>query len=164
MWEHEHTAETTAAPHAVWAVLADLDRWTDWDTSMESVALDGPFEVGGTVTMTPTGQDPIVSVITRIEEDRAYADATEFGGVTLRFSHTLTELPCGGTRVVHRLEIDGPEAGRLAPELGPMITEDFPAAMAGLLAHAERAGRAGRAARAGRAGRAGRDGQDDRDA
>ncbi|MFF4344637.1 SRPBCC family protein [Kitasatospora sp. NPDC001540] len=139
MWQHEYTAETTAAPHAVWAVLSDLDRWTDWDTSMEAVTLDGPFAVGGRVSMTPTGQDPIVSVITRIEPDRAYADRTEFGGAVLDFSHTLTALPDGGTRVVHRLEISGPDADRLGPELGPMITEDFPEAMAALLAHAERA-------------------------
>ncbi|MFC8719152.1 SRPBCC family protein [Kitasatospora sp. NPDC057198] len=139
MWQHEYTAETAAAPHAVWAVLSDLDRWTDWDTSMEAVALDGPFEVGGTVTMTPVGQDPIVSVITRIEPGRAYADRTEFGGAVLDFSHTLTALPGGGTRVVHRLEITGPDAGRLGPELGPMITEDFPEAMTALLARAERA-------------------------
>ncbi|GAA2082673.1 hypothetical protein GCM10009759_00080 [Kitasatospora saccharophila] len=138
MWQHECTAETAAAPHAVWAVLGDLDNWTDWDTSMEAVALDGPFEVGGTVTMTPVGQDPIVSVITRIEPGRAYADRTEFGGAVLDFSHTLTALPGGGTRVVHRLEITGPDAGRLGPELGPMITEDFPEAMAALLARAER--------------------------
>ncbi|RKE19954.1 SRPBCC family protein [Streptomyces sp. TLI_171] len=136
MWEHEHTAETTAAPHAVWAVLSDLDHWTDWDTSMDAVTLNGPFEVGSTVSMTPTGQDPIVSVITRIEPDRVYADRTEFGGVTLHFSHTLTALPAGGTRVAHRLEIHGPDAARLGPEIGPMITEDFPEAMAGLLARA----------------------------
>ncbi|MEU3494523.1 SRPBCC family protein [Kitasatospora cineracea] len=138
MWQHEYTAETAAAPSAVWAVLSDLDHWTDWDTSMEAVALEGPFEVGGRVSMTPTGQEPIVSVITRIEADRAYADRTEFGGAVLDFSHTLTALPAGGTRVVHRLEITGPEADRLGPELGPMITEDFPDAMAALLARAER--------------------------
>ncbi|QKW20330.1 SRPBCC family protein [Kitasatospora sp. NA04385] len=138
MWQHEHTAETAAAPHAVWAVLGDLDNWTDWDTSMEAVALDGPFEVGGKVTMTPTGQEPIVSVITRIEPERVYADRTEFGGAVLDFSHTLTALPGGGTRVVHRLEITGPDVALLGPEIGPMITEDFPAAMAGLLARAER--------------------------
>ncbi|MFF0293089.1 SRPBCC family protein [Kitasatospora sp. NPDC004614] len=141
MWQHEHTADTTAAPHAVWAVLSDLNAWPSWDTSMESVTLDGPFAVGSKVAMTPTGQEPIVSVITRIEENHVYADETEFGGTTLSFWHTLTALPDGGTRVLHRLEITGPDADGLGPELGPMITEDFPEAMAGLLAQAERVAR-----------------------
>ncbi|WP_371482473.1 SRPBCC family protein [Kitasatospora sp. NBC_00315] len=136
MWSHEYSAETSATPRAVWSVLRDLDGWTRWDTSMETVSLQGPFEVGSKVSMTPKGQDPIVSVITGVRENEYYADETEFGGVTLGFSHTLTPLPDGGTLVVHRLEITGPEADALGPEVGPAITEDFPEAMAGLLAHA----------------------------
>ncbi|MFD0277867.1 SRPBCC family protein [Kitasatospora sp. NPDC127111] len=136
MWSHEYTGETVAAPEAVWAVLKDLDGWARWDSSMESVSLLGPFEVGSKVSMTPTGQEPIVSVITAIEENVRYADETEFEGVVLRFSHTLSPHGDGGTRVVHRLEISGPEADRVGPELGPAITEDFPEAMAALFAHA----------------------------
>lgn len=131
-WIHEHAAETTLSPARVWAVLADLNHWADWDTSMEKVVLNGPFAVGSTVTMTPTGQDPITSVITAIQEDHHYADETSFGEMTLRFSHTLTALDNGGTRVLHRLEIDGPGGA----ELGPVVTEDFPEAMDALLAEA----------------------------
>ena len=37
--------------------------------------------------------------------------------MTLRFfSHTLTRLPDGGTRISHRLEITGPKADELGPE------------------------------------------------
>lgn len=137
MWTHEHARATAAAPAAVWRVLSDLDRWADWDTSMASVRLDGPLAVGSTVVMTPIGQDPITSTIVEVTENRAYADETEFGGVTLRFRHDLHPLPAGGTRVVHRLEITGDGADTLGPELGPQITADFPDAMAGLLARAE---------------------------
>jgi len=103
---------------------------------MESVTLHGPFAVGTRVTMTPTGQDPITSVIAAITPNECYADETDMGNVTLRFSHALTRLPDGGTRIVHRLEITGPKADELGPELGPMITEDFPDAMRALLAYA----------------------------
>ncbi|MEU5540722.1 SRPBCC family protein [Streptomyces sp. NPDC020362] len=136
MWRHEYTGETAAAPEAVWEVLRDLDNWAQWDTSMESVSLLGPFEVGSRVSMTPTGQEPIISVITAIEENVRYADETEFGGMVLRFSHTLSPLTGGGTRAVHQLEISGAEADRIGPELGPAITEDFPQAMAALFAQA----------------------------
>jgi len=136
MWTHEHAAETPLPPEAVWKVLADLDNWARWDTSMERVELHGPLKAGSTVTMTPKGQDPITSVITEVAENERYADQTEFGGVTLGFSHTLVGLPGGGTRIVHRLEITGARADAVGPEIGPMITEDFPEAMAALLAHA----------------------------
>jgi uncharacterized protein YndB with AHSA1/START domain len=136
MWTHEHAAETPLPPGAIWKVLADLDNWARWDTSMERVELHGPLTAGSTVTMTPKGQDPITSVITAVAENERYADRTEFGGVTLSFSHTLTRLPGGGTRIVHRLEITGEQAGEAGPEIGPMITGDFPDAMAALLAYA----------------------------
>jgi hypothetical protein len=134
MWEHEYAAETTAVPAAVWAVLSDVDRWAEWDTSMEWVRLDGPLEPGASVVMKPIGQDPITSTITVVDPIVRYADETVYGEVTLRFSHTLHPTDEGGTRVVHRLEVDGPDAAAV----GGMVSEDFPEAMAGLLAAARR--------------------------
>ncbi len=61
MWTHEHTAETALAPEAIWNVLRDLDNWPRWDTSMENVSMQGPFEVGTWVSMTPKGQALIIS-------------------------------------------------------------------------------------------------------
>jgi len=134
MWTHEHIADTDLKPEAVWKVLRDIDNWARWDTSMETVTLHGPFAVGSRVTMKPTGQEPITSVITAITENELYADETDLGDVILRFSHTLTRRADGGTRITHRLEITGPKADELGPELGPAITADFPEAMQALLA------------------------------
>ena len=119
MWTHEHTAETALAPETIWTVLKDIDNWPRWDTSMETVTLEGPFKVGARVTMTPTGQEPITSVITAITENEFYADETDLGDVILRFSHTLTRRADGGTRITHRLEITGPEGRRARPGTRP---------------------------------------------
>jgi hypothetical protein len=43
---------------------------------------------------------------------------------------------CGRDRVIHRLEVSGPAADQVGPELGPAITKDFPEAMDALLARA----------------------------
>ncbi len=138
MWTYEYAAEADVAPDRIWAVLADIDGWTAWDTSMEAIAIHGPFAVGTEISMTPAGQDPIRSTIVAVVPNERYADETQFGGVTLHFSHTLHGLPGSRTRIVHRLDITGPGATELAPELGPAITEDFPEAMAGLIAQAGR--------------------------
>jgi len=138
MWTHEHAAETDATPDRIWAVLSDIDHWTAWDTSMESIALEGPFTVGSTISMTPRGQEAIRSTIVEIRENERYADETEFGGLLLRFSHTLSPLGSGGTRIVHRLEITGPAVEQAGPQIGPAIVEDFPEAMSGLIAYAKR--------------------------
>ena len=135
MWIHEHAAETVVPRELVWKALADIDSWTAWDTSMQEIKLDGPFEVGSSIAMTPIGQDPITSTIVEITEGTRYADETTFGGVTLRFSHTLTSLG-DGTRIIHRLEITGASSDEVGPEIGPQITSDFPEAMDGLIAYA----------------------------
>lgn len=136
MWTHEYEQKAPVSTEALWRVLSSIEDWPSWDTSMESVRLRGPFQVGSQVLMTPNGQDTITSVITDIVEQERYADETHMGEVTLRFSHTLTPLSTGGTRIVHRLEISGPAADEVGPQLGPAITEDFPEAMAALIARA----------------------------
>lgn len=136
MWSHEYDRETPVSPEAVWKVLSDVDDWASWDTSMERVQLRGPFRVGSQILMTPTGQDPITSIITDVIENELYADETSMADVTLRFSHTLTLLAGGGTRIIHRLDITGPAADEVGPQLGSAITADFPEAMAALIARA----------------------------
>lgn len=136
MWVHEYTVETDVSPEAIWAVLRDLDRWPRWDTSMERVSLEGSFAVGSRVSMTPLGQEPIVSTIVAVAEPEYYADRTDLGPVSLQFSHRLIRLDTGGTRITHRLEITGDGAAEMGPQLGPEITADFPEAMDGLLAWA----------------------------
>jgi hypothetical protein len=138
MWSHEHVAETDVSPQAIWGAVSDIDSWIQWDTSMEAISIHGPFAVGTEISMTPSGQDPIRSTIVEIVENQRYADQTEFAGVTLRFSHTLMGLGDSGTRILHRLEITGVDADQVGPEIGPMITEDFPAAMGGLIAYARK--------------------------
>ncbi len=139
MWTHEHTTETDLDPDLIWQILADIDGCAAWDTSMEQVELLGPFAVGTQISMTPKGQDPVRSTIVAIEPNALYADETTFGDATLHFSHTLTRLPGGGTRIVHQLVISGPQADQIGPELGPQITDDFPEAMDALVAAAKRA-------------------------
>lgn len=138
MWTTEYTAETTAAPEAVWAALRDLHSGIALSDNSDRFELHGPFAVGTQISVTPQGQDTFRSRIIELSANEVYADETSFGGLTLLFRHTLAALDNGGTRITHRLEIGGADADRMGPELGPQISADFPAAMADLIAAAER--------------------------
>lgn len=142
MWSTQYTAETDAAPEAVWAALRDLHSGVRLSDNSDAFELHGPFAAGTEISVTPNGQDTFRSVIVELEEPEAYADQTEFGGLILTFRHTLSPLPAGGTRVTHQLQIDGPDADQAGPELGPQISEDFPAAMADLFSAAGKRGAA----------------------
>jgi uncharacterized protein YndB with AHSA1/START domain len=141
MWTHEHTVEADLPPEAIWQVLSNIDGWTSWDTSMEQTELLGPFAVGTEISMTPKGQDAVRSTIVAIEPDERYVDEVAFGDLRLRFTHALTRLDAGGTRLTFGLVISGPAADEAGPQLGAQITEDFPEAMAALVAAAASAER-----------------------
>lgn len=136
MWTTDYSAETDAAPSAVWAALRDLHTGTPLSAASDTFEIHGPFAVGTEISVTPRGQDTFRSVIVELVEDRVYADRTSFGTLELTFRHTLAARPGGGTTVTHHLTIDGPEADEVGPELGPQISGDFPAAMADLFAAA----------------------------
>jgi hypothetical protein len=138
MWTSEYQLDTELAPSAIWAALKDLHTGHPLSENSDLFEIHGPFEVGTAISVTPRGQQTFQSEIVELVEDERYADRTEFGGLSLLFRHTLTPLDGGGTRISHRLVIEGPEADQAGPELGPQITEDFPAAMADLVAAAAR--------------------------
>lgn len=138
MWSNEYTATTPLSPAQVWRALKSLHEGTLTYEGADRFELHGAFAPGSAVTVTPVGQDSFESTIVDVVEDETYADRTEFGSVVLLFRHTLTPTENGGTEVTHRLEITGPDADQVGPELGPQISGDFPESMAALLAQAER--------------------------
>jgi hypothetical protein len=136
MWTTEHTATTDVEPGAIWTALRDLHSGIPLGEASDRFELHGPFAVGTEVSVTPQGQETMRSEIVELEEGRTYADRTSFGDLTLLFRHTLEPLSGGGTRVTHRLEISGPGADEVGPELGPEISADFPVTMNELLSAA----------------------------
>jgi hypothetical protein len=107
--------------------------------SSAAYAIHGPFAVGTRLSATPDGmQEALTATITELDDGRAYADQTEFNGLTLTDRHTLTPLTGGGTRITHQSVISGPGATTAGPQLGPSISEDYPAAMSTLIAAAAR--------------------------
>ncbi|WP_394554009.1 SRPBCC family protein [Agromyces sp. MMS24-JH15] len=138
MWTTSHQGRTAAPPAAVWSALEALHSGTPLGPNSDAFELHGPFEVGTTLTVTPQGQEPMQSTIVELDPGHVYADRTIFGDLVLTFRHDLAPAPDGGTVVTHTLTIAGPEADRIGPELGPQISDDFPAAMAELVGAAER--------------------------
>ncbi|MEU5691654.1 SRPBCC family protein [Actinosynnema sp. NPDC020468] len=127
-YEFEHSVETDASAAAVWGLWSDVRRWVEWDSSVESVSLDGEFVVGAVGRMVVEGQPPLVFSLIEVTEGESFTDETRVPGAVLRFGHRLAVVG-GRLRVTHRVEIDGDAAG----ELGPLVTSDVPAAMDGLV-------------------------------
>jgi Polyketide cyclase / dehydrase and lipid transport len=131
-WTREHSIETTASALAVWRLWADVPGWGKWNADIERIELDGPFAAGSVITMTPRGQDPVVLRIGELVENELFVDEAEIDDVVIRTHHLIEPIGDERIRIVYRIEISGPGAGRLGPELGPQISADFPDTLAEL--------------------------------
>lgn len=142
MWTNEYTAVSPLPAATIWAALKALHEGRLSYEGSDTFVLHGPFAVGTRVSVTPAGQDTFESTIVEVVDNVTYADETSFGDVKLLFRHTLVPVE-GGTRVTHRLEISGPSADTVGPELGPQISGDFDTSMAKLFEQAKELARHG---------------------
>ena len=138
MWTAEHTIEIGAAPEVINGFFADTARWPEWNAGTEWVELDGPFAAGTAARMKIPGEEPLHFRLVEVgpngfEDETPIPDA----GVVVRVRHSIEPLGADRSRVVYRATVDGPNAERLGPEIGPQITADFPDVLAALKARAE---------------------------
>lgn len=142
MWEFEHTIETAAAPASLWRLYSDVSTWPSWDKANEWTALDGPFEAGTRGRMKFIGQDALDFRLVEAQPERLFVDETDVPGAVLRFEHRIEPIEAG-TRLTHRVVIDGPAAAAMGPQLGPVITAGVPEAIENVAEQAMRAQAAG---------------------
>ena len=138
MWTTEHSAETTAAPEAIWRMWSDLERWPEWNADLERAQLSGRFAPGSTITMYLRGGEQIELRIAEAREPETFVDEADLGGVVVRTTHRVESAGEGRARVLYRMEITGPQADTLGPQIGPEISADFPQVLAALVQRAER--------------------------
>lgn len=94
--------------------------------------------MGSVIAVTPQGQGTLRSTIVELAENQVFANQTDVSGLALLTRYTLRQLDGGRTQVSHSLAISGPRAGEAGPDLGPKISEDFPAVMEELTATARK--------------------------
>lgn len=138
MWTTDHSTETTATPEAVWQVWSDVERWPEWNTDLERAELSGPFAAGSTITMYQRDGDIIELRIAEASELEGFEDQADLGEVVVRTIHRLEPTEGGRLRVIYRMEITGPAADTLGPQIGPEISADFPEVLAALVERTER--------------------------
>src|SRR5262245_4474778 len=136
MWTNECSIETTASPESIWRLWSDVASWGEWNADIERLEISGPFAAGSTIAMTPAGQDTVELRLIEISEPTLFVDEADLGDVVIRTFHQISRLDEGRSRVTYRMEITGPAADTVGPELGPQISGDFPEVLAALVERA----------------------------
>jgi hypothetical protein len=137
VWTNEQSVETSASPEDIWRLWADVPRWPEWNGDIERIELDGPFAAGSRILMTPIGEEPVELRIAEAIEPVMFVDQAELGDVLVRTIHRVERLDADRSRVSYRMEITGPAADTLGPQIGPQISGDFPQTLAALVGRAE---------------------------
>ena len=136
MWTTEHSVETTASPESIWRLWSDVATWGDWNADIERIEITGPFAPGSAIAMTPVGQDTVELRIAEASEPDLFVDEADLGDVIVRTTHRVQRLDDERRRVTYRMEITGPAADTVGPDLGPKISGDFPETLAALVERA----------------------------
>jgi uncharacterized protein YndB with AHSA1/START domain len=136
MWAVEVTGQCAASPAQVFNVLAEPEKWSEWNEGVLSVEMHGPFAAGTTAVMVLPDATALPFRFAWVEENAGFEDVTEVpdAGLFVHVRHELSPIE-GGTQITYRCEVDGPED--LASEVGAAVTADFAEVIAALGARAE---------------------------
>jgi hypothetical protein len=104
--EVSHRETTAAAPAAIWAWYADVDRWRRWDGGVTAVELDGPFASGtrGRVTL-PNGRRGRLRLLD-VRAGEAFTDVVKLPLLKVSTRHELTGVGLG-TEITHTVRLGG---------------------------------------------------------
>jgi hypothetical protein len=114
-WRFEHSAESTADPHAVWQRYLDVEHWCDWSRhGVEWSRIEGPFAVGTKGKSKPPGSRALTFRLVAVEPDASFASEVRMPGARLRFDHMIEPRETG-SRIRHRVALEGPLAFLYTP-------------------------------------------------
>lgn len=118
-----HRAARTSRLDApsLWELVSAPEAWPSWNTSVEHITLDGPFESGTTGTLTPPGGQALPFSLVDVQPGRSYTSRTRIAE-TVTLESTLELVPDGDeTLVRQQSSLVGPAAEYFADSFGPTL-------------------------------------------
>jgi hypothetical protein len=108
------TIDIPAPPERVWAVLADIERWSEWTSTVTRIQrLDrGPLAVGSRARIRQPKLPPSTWQVSELQPGRSFTWITRSPGICVTGEHGV-EPTARGTRVVLSLRFSG--------VLGPLV-------------------------------------------
>lgn len=125
-WTFEHSVHAHVAPEEAWAFWTDVSNWT-FDTSLESVTLDGPFAAGTRGVTRPRGGDAIAWLIREAGSGHACIEI-QLPGASVEFYWTFAAAD-GGTQITQRVNLWGPGADLYIDVAATQLANGIPEGM-----------------------------------
>jgi hypothetical protein len=123
---------------AVWRLWADVERWPEGTRGSSGLSFAARSPSAARSLMTPPSDEPVELRIAEAIEPELLVDDADGGDFVVRTTHRVEAVGDDRSRITYRMEITGPAAETVGPEIGPEISGDFPQVLAALAARAER--------------------------
>ena len=131
-----HTVTTTAAATSIWTIWADVSRWAEWDTELDSARLEGDFRLGATGKLTPKKGPQSKFVISQLVDGESYTFTTQLPFCKLHVARFLCRQD-SGTSFTHEVSFDGLLSVVFAKLLGKRFQLVLPGVMQNIKRMAE---------------------------
>jgi len=136
IWEQTATANSLAAPQAVWDVLLDGRRWSFWNPGVEWLWLEGEAVPGTLATIKFRRVRQTALIIEESLAPQRFALAVSVGPVARMTMSWTLGAQTSGTRIDGTIAITGIAAGPLLKRSAERIANGLPAHLEGLAARA----------------------------
>jgi hypothetical protein len=87
------TNETTR--EKIWKLMAEVDRWSTWDPSLEYAKLEGKFQTGSRFQIRPIGGPKVNITLEEVRAEQYFRDITKFPLAKMYGEHWYEETPEG---------------------------------------------------------------------
>lgn len=128
MWSVQNTAPSDIGRDALWQLLSDPNRWSEWNPTILEAVIAGPFTEGTTVKLkTHRGRQSEVT-LRDVRPGTGFTTVNRMPGAELRIEHELAAAPNGRSLITERAVLHGPLARPWSLLLGRQLQEDMTAA------------------------------------
>lgn len=127
-WHAEHTLDTSAEPGDVWAKLAEVSAWPQWDAGITWAELTGPFSAGSQGRMNVRGEGSRTFRLASVEDQASFTALVKLPLAEIHHIHAQKACDLG-TRMTHRIEITGPLSWFYALTRGRILREGLAPSM-----------------------------------
>jgi Polyketide cyclase / dehydrase and lipid transport len=131
-WTDQFSIEIPTSSQVIWQIFADVPNWKRWNSGIEEIEIEGPFEAGTEFMMRPPGAAKLRMRLVEVVPNERFVDETAIEDLVIQVSHSLEQAP-NGTRVTFRVQATGPGCD----EVGPAVSADFPEVLRSLSAYIE---------------------------
>jgi hypothetical protein len=134
--QFEERIEINASQQSVFAIYANVARWANWDSNVQSSSISGVFESGATGRLKPSNGPAAKIVFVEVVPNESFTVEAKLPLCVMRFEHELSPIATG-VRSVHRVTFSGILAPLFGRIIGGKIRQSLPRTMAGLKHAAE---------------------------